>query len=588
MSRGLNYEIPAANDVILSRQLNNERSTEMRPFHDLERSLRNAVQSSDEDGIRNLIRYSDTLLSQPGGKINVTRILWKTAIDSPPDLADLILSTPANSFDFLFVDDINGRTCLHQAAMVGMLRLVDMCLEKSVPPENVDAYGRSALHYATMNGHAAVCRRLLESKVPPGIVDMDNYTPLIHATLKGSVDCIRVLLDDGGVAVQPESVSADLFPLSLASRTGHLDVVLLLLERGAQSVPNSNGEYPAHLAAKEGHMEICRLLVRHGGWDVPDKYNEWTPLFHAARYGHANCIRVFLEAGCHFNAVDEIGNSPVHYAAWYGHQECVALLLAAGSNVRTTHRAPRPETVSVPTEMEVETEDIDMIPSLSLPPPIMPYRVYGHNYLDKNCLVQITIGQDSRIPTDSTPAVRLYPPFMGSEYQELYLHSSPLFKLVMTATPDVTSAPYSIPLPLPKEGVLFAFQVPSLDVLSLEFSLYPNFGTKTIGRAVALPSLLQNVEKGKVLPILDHRLHVIGEVRSLLFQFEFPGLSCIQGFHWSECHHAVPRRNSGDWRRCRNILEIDGDLRSRSCQIFLVATSTFCIQKSQLSPDISV
>jgi len=36
--------------------------------------------------------------------------------------------------------------------------------------------------------------------------------------------------------------------------------------------------------------------------------------------------------------------------------------------------------------------EIDHIPSLSLPPPMMPHRVYGHNYLDKQCLIQVTIG----------------------------------------------------------------------------------------------------------------------------------------------------------------------------------------------------
>jgi CDK inhibitor PHO81 len=54
--------------------------------------------------------------------------------------------------------------------------------------------------------------------------------------------------------------------------------------------------------------------------------------------------------------------------------------------------------------------------------------------------------------------------------------------------------------------------------LSLVFSIYPNFGTKTIGRAVALPSLFKNFEKNRpfVLPILDTRLHVIGEVRLMI------------------------------------------------------------------------
>jgi CDK inhibitor PHO81 len=518
LSRGVEYEGPAAKDVILSHQLTIERSAEMRPYYDLESSLRFAAQNSDKAALRNIIRYSDTLINQPGGKTDVTRILWKAAIDAPPEMVDLILSAPANSFDFLFVDDINGRTCLHTAAMAGMLRLVKICLEKGVPAAKADAYGRSALHYAAMNGHADICRLLLQVKVPADVVDMDNLTPLVHATFKGCVDCIRILLDEGGVAVQPQSMNVDLFPLSIASRTGHLDVVVLLLQHGAESIPNSNGEYPIHLAAREGHVKICELLVHHDGWDVPDKYNEWTPLFHAARQGHDGCIRVLLKAGCRVDAVDEFGNSPMHYAGWHGHHACVTLLLEAASKISTPYQTPRSDFSPAPAM--TPTEDMDMIPSLSLPPPIMPYRAYGHNYLDKNCLVQISIGHASPVWSSQTHkncAVRLHLPFMGTEYQYSYLHSSPLFKLVMTASQDATSAPYSVPLPLAKHGVLFSFQVPSVDDLSLEFSLYPNFGTKTIGRAVALPALLRNAQAGssQALPILDHRLHVIGEVNDV-------------------------------------------------------------------------
>ena len=116
----------------------------MRPFHDLESSLRKAVQAADATTVEEVIRHSDILAQQPGGRTNVTRILWKAVIDSPTKFADLILSIASNLFDFNFVDDINGRTCLHQAAMVGMLRLVNLCLDNDVPADKADAYGRSA------------------------------------------------------------------------------------------------------------------------------------------------------------------------------------------------------------------------------------------------------------------------------------------------------------------------------------------------------------------------------------------------------------------------------------------------------------
>ncbi|KAI0313604.1 hypothetical protein OF83DRAFT_1086226 [Amylostereum chailletii] len=506
----------AVTDLILNRQISNEGSTQMSLFRDLESNLRKAVIALDEAAVRSLVVYSNTLGQQHSS--NITRVLWKTVVDAPPALADLILAT-ATTFDYSFVDDINGRTLLHEAAIAGALRLLDLCLANRVPPDTVDVYGRSALHYAAMHGHADVCRRLLEVEVSPYVRDMENYSPLVYATLRGSVECVRVLLVEGGVPAHPTTPDGDLIPLSLASLAGHLDVALLLLEHGAISVPNSNGEYPIHFAARQGHAEICQLLVQHKGWDLPDKYNEWTPLFHAARYGHHASVRVLLDAGCRTDILDELGNRALHYAAWYGHHDCVTLLVDASS------RSQKEEPIGSPSEkstgssaLKATESDIDFIPSLSLPPPMMPHRVYGHNYLDKQCLVQVTIGaatsKYSSLPDQPPSAVRLHPRLMGSATAAACLLSSPLLKLVMTSSPATTSAPHSISLPLPEGANVLTFQTPMLEQLSLEFSLYPNFGTKTIGRAVALPSLLNTPGHAGsfTLPILDHRLHVIGEV----------------------------------------------------------------------------
>jgi len=496
-----------------------ERNLHTGPFHDFEKNLRKAIASTDEAAISEIVQNSVLLAQQNGGKANVTRILWKAVLEAPPDLADLILSSLTFPFDFGFIDDINGRTCLHEAATAGSLRLIELCLQRGVQFDKADVYGRSALHYACMNGHSDVCRRLIQAKLPPNTLDMENYSPFVYATLKGSVDCVRILLDDGQVSVHPTIPLGDLVPLSLASQSGHVDIVTLLLQRGAKCLPNSTGQYPLHLAAREGHVDVCRLLVHHEGWDTPDKYHEWTPLFHAARYGHDQCIQVLLDASCRVNVVDEFGHLAAHYAAWYGHHSCVRLLLEAAINSpaggdlgRVDEPSPLSDIVTPP------NVEIDHIPSLSLPPPIMSHRVYGHNYLDKSHLIQVSIGHPSSHPKASArglkTAVRLHRRFISPAYSNEYLLATTPLKLVMTTSPDVNSAHYSISLPQRDEERVFTFQIPSLDKLSLEFSIYPNFGTKTLGRAVALPSLFTSIRNSQpfVLPILDHRLHVAGEV----------------------------------------------------------------------------
>lgn len=515
LSVGVKYEAPASEEALFGHHLS-EGFGQHGLFSDLESSVRKAVADSDRDALRDIVRYSDSLSQSPEGRTHVTRILWKAIIDAPADLADFILAATSTPFDFRFIDDINGRTCLHEAARVGALRLVDLCLRYGVEREKVDVYGRSALHYAAMDGHAAVCQRLIEEGLSVDALDFDNCTPMIYATLRGSVDCVRVLLETGHVSVQATVLNGDLMPLSLAARSGHYDVVVLLLQHGAPSLPNTNGEYPIHLAAQEGHYRICQLLIGHEGWDTPDKYNEWTPLFHAARYGHEQCIRVLLEAGSRPDRTDELENSAVHYAAWYGHHTCVSLLMQARQRYTAatpvSHTSPMSDTQSAGGE-----SDIDAIPSLSLPPPMMPYRVYGHNYLDRNALVQVSIGHHtSRYPDSSAQpanAVRLRPPLSGLERTERYLHTSPRLKLVVTASPAVAAAPFSVTLPVTDDDrTVYTFQVPSVDALSLEFSLYPNFGTKIVGRAASLSSSLGPGAKALTLPIFDHRLNVIGEV----------------------------------------------------------------------------
>lgn len=97
-----------------------------------------------------------------------------------------------------------------------------------------------------------------------------------------------------------------------------------------------------------------------------------------------------------------------------------------------------------------------------------------------------------------------------------------------TSKPDTTSIPHSVILPLADDKEVFNFQVASesLPEFSLDFSLYPTFGSKLIGRAVVLPSAFDHIKTRQsfVAPLLDHHLKTIGEV------------SCILSL-WPKVHH---------------------------------------------------
>ena len=77
------------------------------------------------------------------------------------------------------------------------------------------------------------------------------------------------------------------------------------------------GWTPLHTAI--GHIEIIRLLLQNGA-EVNVKSNDgYTPLHYAAIRGHVEILHLLVENGADIEAQDSIGWRALHYAANYGH-----------------------------------------------------------------------------------------------------------------------------------------------------------------------------------------------------------------------------------------------------------------------------
>lgn len=514
-----------------------EQADSAEALEDLEHALVIAIKGRDQTAVKEILKI---LLppSQTEKRPPVSRILWKAVLQEPsateqqPQTATALhngtvqekqineaagAAIPLTLLDFSFIDDINGRTCLHEAASAGELLLVQACLEKGVPVSQADVYGRHPLHYAAINGHAEVCRVLVAASADPVILDLDGYSAIIYAVTNGRTPVVKTFIDQGVSFESPASTNEDLNPLSLACQYGHEDIARLLLERGAKILPNPAGYWPQHLAAREGHSGVLRLLVGatrgFSGIDVPDKYSQATPLTHAASEGHADSVNVLLQAGSNVHAKDEFRRTPIHYAAWQGHIDCVNLLLAAGATAESTLSPETPQLDNIAATGSMSSVDIDpmdlesdLIPSLSLPPPIIPFRIYGHSYLDKKTLVQVFLGHPNTSCPPFPPPIRLNEQSGRGHY--------PSLKLIMTPKPDSVAVPHSIILPLADEREAFPFQVDSFDSFSLDFDVLPTFGSKVLGKAVAVPSTFSDLQSqgSYVVPLLDPTLKVIGDI----------------------------------------------------------------------------
>ncbi|KAJ2703723.1 phosphate system positive regulatory protein pho81 [Coemansia sp. IMI 203386] len=463
-------------------------------------------------------------------KACITRVLWR-ACSEIKDQEKQRLLLELNVADLKSADDINERTLVHEATIHGSLLILQAAIDAGVAGDEPDYYDRRPAHYAALNGHSECLQYLLDKDCyTVSAIDDDGCRAFDYAVANGHSECVRLLLDHDKSAVADCSPENPI--LILACEKGHESIVRMLLEAGAQMLPNVQGVHPAHVAARTGSVTILKLLLAHGApVDVADKDLVWTPVFYAASEGNIECIQVLIDAGCDVELVDENSRQAVYYAANEGHLESVDLLLDAASKSEDSKRESSDSTVvanvpSIGIEQQfaisaavadgegnvMDDLDLDGIPSLSLPPPLIPFRIYGHNFLGKRTRIQIRMQSRNKI---SGPPVTF---FDNRDMMSL--------KLVAIAKPDAGVVPHTVMLPLETASTTFGFQTDDLAQFRLEFFLYPSFGLQPIGKAVALPSLFNRDASSGIarLPLLDRYLKLVAEVT-----FEFLVVRPLEG-----------------------------------------------------------
>lgn len=465
------------------------------------------LQAAAAGNVASLKEWIVRLGPSPSAKERFTRIFLASISDSTDEALALLLQT--NSIDIHAEDDVNERNCLHEAAIYGKEYVLNYGLAQSVDMSRSDVYGRIPLHYACLKGRVNMVQTLIEKGLHTvNFRDHDNFTPLIHSIIRGRLHCVEQLLSHQA-QIDPTS-EGEHTPLNLACQHGSIEVAKLLLQRGAGLHPDAEGLYPQHLVARSGTSpELLLLLNRHGAdLNQKDKLYQWTPLFHAASEGRVDCLRTLLENDVDIEALDEKGLSAMYYATWEGHVECMNLLWERSrrqyaQNLQTERARGKLGPVqpqSLPMSMEVGTPppsgEGDGIPDLSLPPPIIPLRRYGHNFLDTKTFVAINF-------TRGASSIKF---FNEARYPAARITiSSKMSDLI----------PRNIMLPIQEDSKSVSFQIDSLESFAVDFEIFPTFGSKVIAKSVALPDVFgaMDISSGTCcLPLFDPRLRAVGQI----------------------------------------------------------------------------
>jgi len=127
---------------------------------------------------------------------------------------------------------------------------------------------------------------------------------------------------------------ADGAAIHAASASGHVNIVSLLLRKGAAiNAQDPSGISPLQIAAAEGHLSTVRLLLHKGAQIEQSSTLHGTALCAAVSRARVEVSQLLIEKGANVNAVGGPYGNPLQAAAWVGSIAVVEALHRSGANI---------------------------------------------------------------------------------------------------------------------------------------------------------------------------------------------------------------------------------------------------------------
>jgi ankyrin repeat protein len=216
--------------------------------------------------------------------------------------------------------------------------------------------GMTALMSASGAGHIDIAKLLIDKGADVNVKSNDGWTALIDASVNGHVNVVKLLIDKGVDVNANRDIGTT--ALVSASGAGHIDVVKLLIDKGVDVNAKSNDgwkvimyAYPAHprltdgrhmdmtalmLASIAGYIDVVKLLIDKGANVNAKNNNGWTALMLvsqiAHQMSHIDLIELLIDKGADVNAKSNDGWTALKLAKKIRHSTVVQILRNAGAN----------------------------------------------------------------------------------------------------------------------------------------------------------------------------------------------------------------------------------------------------------------
>jgi len=240
------------------------------------------------------------------------------------------------------VEDPRGPELL-AAVRAKNFEIIKQLLGQGVSIFTRSAKGSSLLALAAEAGDIQIFNYLMKNGLEKDVNDKNSQgiTPLMLAAHKGHLDIVRLLLEKGAW-VNERSSQGGVTALYGSIQNKHTPdvqyaVVKLLLEYGAGvDIIDNNKKTPLILASQYLKFnKTTRLLLEHGATANLQDNNGLTALMAAASVGNHEIVKLLLDRDPDTLDVQQNnGRTALYRAAGNGHDDIVQLLLERGADMR--------------------------------------------------------------------------------------------------------------------------------------------------------------------------------------------------------------------------------------------------------------
>ena len=169
-----------------------------------------------------------------------------------------------------------------------------------------------------------ICKYLVEIGVKPQHKDKYEQTCLYYTVREGKYETSKYLIENCHLPINEKDIY---------------------------------GQNPIYYAARDGHLNLCVLLVEKGSdVNLEDKFGQ-TCIFYAIREGHYDIVEFLIKHGANVNKIDKKKQTPVSYAMKHNKEKIVELLVNNGGRKPEPKAKNNKDKIKKPRKKSTETEN---------------------------------------------------------------------------------------------------------------------------------------------------------------------------------------------------------------------------------------